>query len=351
VTHPVRPLSARATKYDVLLRVFLVLIFFMSATPSSGQRARQWTERENLGLKGPVRSVATTVTKINPDPRPKTRRKLHVEGRPDWEVFDLAGRQIEYASASTPEGVIAITRCTYRGDGSRVCKGSDGKQQESREQRTIFPDGSQETTYFLGSKVLSRQVTQFDEKGRAVAVRAYRSDGKLNSVELKLPNGDDESKIYDDSGTVVFDERTHTTDDQNRFDRWFYDSEGHLVWNLALSRDGELLSYWYKIGFKSKLSSSDSLGVCRPRLCVDYKFDEDGSGRLEKVVQHTEGEGNLEPDSEEHYNFDGILDERVEIKYVRDEHGNWTSRSVSVWDPDSNIMVEVEQDTRAIKYY
>jgi hypothetical protein len=123
------------------------------------------------------------------------------------------------------------------------------------------------------------------------------------------------------------------------------------------NRDGkldvacELLSYWYDIGYKPKQSASDSLGVCRPRLCVSYKFDDEGSGRMDKIVQHTPGKGNLEPDSEEHYNFDGVLDERVEIKYVRDDQGNWTARSVFVWDAPSNQMIEIERDTRTIEYY
>ena len=205
-------------------------------------------------------------------------------------------------------------------------------------------------TYFQDSKVESREVTQFDEKGEFARSRVYSNKGKLSSEELRLPNGDDESKIYDDRGVVVSDERTRNSDD-HRIERWFYDSEGHLMWNLAVSRDGDLLSYWYNLGFKPKLSSSDSLGTCRPRLCVDYKFDEKGSGRLEKVVEHTQGKGNLEPDNEEHYNFDGVLDERAEIKYTRDQYGNWTSRSVFVWAPDSNLMVEMERDTRIIEYY
>ena len=108
--------------------------------------------------------------------------------------------------------------------------------------------------------------------------------------------------------------------------------------------------YWYKAGYKPKLSSSDSLGVCRIGLCVSYKFDEQGSGRVERTLQHTSREGNLEPDSEEHYNFDGVLDEKAEIKYTRDVHGNWISRSVFVWDASSNRMIEVERDTRTIEY-
>ena len=291
------------------------------------------------------------VARPNPDPRPKTRRKLFVEGSPDWAVFDIEGRRVEFASASSPDGFEAISRCSFKADGTKVCNDSTGQHQESRDQRTILPDGSREVTYFLGSEVLSREVTQFDDKGAVIALKVYGRGGKLSSEELTPREGDTESKIYDEKGQVVLNERTRISQDETRFDRWSYDSEGRLVWHLALNGDGEVLSYFYDIGFKPKQSSSGSLGICRPRLCVDYKFDDEGSGHMEKVVQHTHGEGNLEPDSEEHHDFDGIVDERAEMKYVHDAYGNWTSRSVFLWDATSNQMVEVERDTRTIQYY
>ncbi len=329
----------------------MLLVSLAAAALSRGQEVQRWTERQNLGFNGPLRSVGTIVARPNSDPRSSARHKLFLDGHPDWAVFDLAGRRIEFASASNRESVIAVSKCSFEPSGSKVCTDTAGQQHESREQRTILPDGSREVTELQDSKVVSRQVTQFDEKGRSVGLKSYDAKGKLSSEESTLPNGDYEWKIYDGSGIVVSDERTRDSDDQNRIERWFYDSEGQLVWHLAISRDGDLLSYLYNIGFKAKLSSSDSLGICPPRLCVDYKFDEMGSGRLERTVQHTQGKGNLEPNSEEHYNLDGILDEKAEIKYTRDEHGNWTSRSVSVWDSSSNIMIEIERDTRTIEYY
>jgi len=345
------PSLSRTTADALALRATSVLVLFMATGLFRGQEVHQWSERENLGFKGPVRSVRTTVAGLNPDPRFDRPHKLFVEGYPDWTIFDPAGRRIAFVSGSSGENIIAVTKCTFEADGSKVCNDGAGQQQESRERRTILPDGSREVTYLHDSKVETREVTQFDQKGRPVASRVYSSNGKLSSEDLRLPNGDDESKIYDAGGVVISDERTRASNDLNRIDRSFYDSEGHLVWNLAISSDGDLLSYWYNIGFKPKVSSSGSLGTCRPQLCVDYKFDEQGSGHLEKVVQHTQGHGNLEPDSEEHYDLDGALDERAEIKYTRDEHGNWTSRSVFVWDSSSNLMVEIERDTRTIEYY
>lgn len=303
-----------------------------------------------MGFKGPVRSALTTVIRLNPDPRPERQRKLYPQGMPDWAVFDTQGRRAAFASTYSGSGIEAISSCIFSGNGIKTCTDTTGQHQQSREQETTLADGSREVTY-LGSKVQSREVTLFAEKGQAVGSRSYDGTGRLTSESSRLSNGDYEWKTYDSKDHEVSDEQTRASDDKTRFDRWSYDSDGRLVWHLALNGDGEVLSNWYQIGWKPKVSSSGSLGICRPRLCVDYKFDERGSGRMEKTVQHTQGEGNLEPDSEEHYNLDGILDERIEIKYTRDDHCNWTSRSVLVWDAISNQLIEIERGRRTIEYY
>lgn len=316
-----------------LIIVSLIFAYLIAAaTNSRGQEQQPWTERRNLGFKGPVRSVLTTVTRLNPDPRPPTHRNLAVLASADWAAFDVQGRRTESASAASAERIEVISKCTFRADGSEVCADSMGHTQKSRSQDAILSDGSHEKTYLLGSNVQSREVTHFDEKGQPKDSQNYDEGGRLISEDSVQPNGDEESKIYDHDGHIVSDQKTHVSDDRTRFDRWSYDAEGNLVWHLALTGEGELLSDWYKVGYKSKVSSSDSLGIVRPHLSVSYKFDEEGSGRLEKMVQHTSEDCNcnLEPDSEEHYNFDGMLDEKAEIKYVRDKNNNWTSRSVFV---------------------
>jgi hypothetical protein len=336
-----------------MFRRFLSLacLLALPGLASVAQQRQHWTERRNLGFEGPVRSALTTVLRPNPDPRSSARRKLMVEGNPDWAVFDTQGRRIEFASSSSRDRVEAISQCTFQTDGTMACTNGTGRTEETRRKEITLPDRSREITYFRNSSVDSREVTLFDEKGTAVGSRNYDKNGKLTSENLTLVNGDGEWKIYDEKGRTVLDQETRESEDKTRFDRWSYDSEGKLAWHLALNDDGQVVSYWYKIGYKPSLSSSDSLGICRPQLCVSYKFDDEGSGRMEKLVQHTSGMGNFEPDIEEHYDFDGTLDEKAEIKYVRDDHGNWTSRSVFVWDAASNQMIQVEQDTRTIEYY
>jgi hypothetical protein len=347
-----RPLPSSPTPSGSASPTALTIILLTIAHLAMAQDPRYPSERANLGFRGPVQSVLTTVMQLHPDPRPVGQRKLFARGiTPNWAYFDAQGRRTEFASISSASSIEAISTCTFSANGTKTCVDSAGKSQQSRERETTLPDGSIERTYFLGSKVQSREVTLVDESGGAVGSRNFDSEGKLTSEELKLPNGDDESKIYGPSGETVFDEVTRISDDKTRFDRWSYDRQARLTWNIALNENGDLLSDWYRVGYRPKVSSSDSLGICRPRLCVDYKFDEQGSGRLEKTVQHTPGQGNLEPDSEEHYNFDGALDERIEFHCVRDSYNNWTSRSIFIWDSATNQMVEVERDTRTIQYY
>jgi hypothetical protein len=190
------------------------------------------------------------------------------QANPDWAVFDLQGRRIEFASASSRDGFETISKCTFQADGTKVCTDSTGHTQETRREEAMLPDGTREVTYLRGAKVDSREVTRLDERGNAISSRNYNNSGRLTSEDSTLANGDDELKIYDENGHIVENCQTRQSNDKTRFDRWSYDSEGQLIWHLALNGDGELLSYWYKVGYKPTVSSSDSLGICRSGLCV-----------------------------------------------------------------------------------
>jgi hypothetical protein len=71
-----------------------------------------------------------------------------------------------------------------------------------------------------------------------------------------------------ENGRIVQNCQTRESNDKTRFDRWSYDSEGQLVWHLALK--SELLSYLYKVGHEPMVSSSGSLTICcRKAFCVE----------------------------------------------------------------------------------
>jgi hypothetical protein len=324
-----------------------------AASCAAAQDGGPWSERRNLGFKGPVRSVLTTAERPNPDPRPPAQRALFVPGGPEWFAFDSNGKRIEIALGSSGDQIVNISkRTSVKPDGTEVWTNSDGHTTESRKQEILLPDGSREVTYYANAEVTNRDLSRFDEKGRVVGFRSYDGKGNLTSEQSTVFSDAGEVntwKLYDHEGRIAVQARTESRDDPSRIDRWQYDGEGRLGWHVAVNGSGELLTHWYKPGYQPKLSSSDSLGICRPGECVSYKFDEEG--RLQKTVKHSGGKAYAEPDSEEHYNAAGDMDEKVEIQYTRDVHGNWTSRSVFIWDAVSNQMTEVERDSRKIEYY
>jgi len=152
-----------------------------SAWPLSRKKVRFGPERRNLGFDGPVRSALTIVARPNPDPRPKARRKLMVQGNPDWAAFDTKGRRIQFASNSSRDRVGAISTCTFKTDGTKVCTDGTGSTQETGKKETTLPDGSREVAYFRDSSVEYREVTRFDEKGNVIGSRNYDKNGNVTS--------------------------------------------------------------------------------------------------------------------------------------------------------------------------
>jgi hypothetical protein len=332
----------------LLFLLHLALLLYSSASAQEGQR---WTERRNMGLEGPVRSVLTTVLTVNPDPRPDGKRTLGSGPGAQWLVFDLEGSRVEQGTLANVKQVIEITRRTLKTDSKEVWTDSRGQTTESSKKETTLADGTHATEFFTNGKLVMRELKRTDESGRATSSHVYNEKNRLTSEESSSIDSEGETstfKTYDDNG-ISLHWVSRVSPDNDRFDRWEFDSEGRPAWNISINEYGELLSYWYAPGYRPRASTSDTLGICRPKLCVSYMFGDDG--KLAKTIQHTPGRGNLEPDSEEHYNGDGELEEKVEIKYQRDGHGNWTSRALFVWNPTTNQMIEVERDTRKIEYF
>lgn len=332
--------------------MFLVL----SASAGWAQAEHVWTDSENYGLRGAVKSVSTSVTFPNKDPRPVDQRKLVFPGgTADWAAFDKQGRRTQSPRNVSAQGYMDIATCSYPASGGKTCTDKAGVREESKSQQTTLPDGSKEIRYFNGDKFDSREVTRSDSAGRVTEFRTYDGEGRLISEQSTQFLSDSELstwKVYNQaSGRLVLHQQTRQPDDESRIERWAYDGEGNLVWHIALDTDGSVLSSWYKSGYVSEQSSSDSLGFCRPQLCVSYKFDEQGSGGMERTVQHYSGEDYQEPNSAEHFGFDGTLDAKAEFKYVRDSHENWIIRSLFIWDQQTNRMVETERTSRTIEYY
>ena len=338
----------------ILLLSHLVVALSLAGFSQTGEQ--QWTERGNHGFEGPVKSVLTSVESRNPDPRPPQKRTLGVGVGPQWIVFDPAGTPIEQGISSGANHIETSKR-TLKPDGTEVWTDSSGRSIESRKKETRFPDGTREVKYFTNSKLAMREVSLRDEQGRTLFIRTFDDQDHLSSEQSTKYDVDPEIttvKIYDEIGHVRLQEVTRVPHDPEWFDRSDRPSNRPRAWSLSEGKDGQSSISWYAPGYTPKFPSSDSLGFCRPKLCGSFKFDDSDkneSGEFEKLVQRTPGYGTLEPDNEEHYNSAGVMDEKLQVRYTHDSHGNWIERTLLVWDSSSKQMIEVERDSRTFEYY
>ena len=186
--------------------------------------------------------------------------------------------------------------------------------------------------------------------GWTIRSESFYEDGRLsNETDYAFldPIAFHESKSYAPDGTWQFHWKTRSDDPIDRLDFWQYDSSGRAVLTFTAIH-GELISKWQDPQWKQ--FSPPVVWTHNFHFSVTFGFSE--TGDLSRTVEHHEGrEQATEPDDALLFDGNGSLLEKIVYKYARDGHGNWTSRSVMVWDKGTNSMVEVQRDSRTLTYY
>jgi hypothetical protein len=307
----------------------------------------KWTDRTNLGFHGNVHTQLLVRRKIDPDLRDKQHRTLyHVAGTP-WLVFDPTGWITESGDVidGRPNHVANRQRDI---DGNDLGNSSDPEHGGHTETR--YSGNSREQLIFNGPDLAASSIEHYDDQHRLILSQNYDARGLIQSEETVQYEGStsiSDYKNYESSGEV----RSHWIDrvdqEEERFERSEYDPAGHMVSTITQVK-GELADHWRDPNWHKP---STSAGLCEHfKKTVSFRFAADGA--LEKQVQHHDGRyGNVEPDDTEQFDSSGNLLEKIEFKYERDGHGNWTTRSVLIWDRKSNRLIEVERDIRTLTYY
>src|SRR5262245_51026094 len=77
-----------------------------------------------------------------------------------------------------------------------------------------------------------------------------------------------------------------------------------------------------------------------------------GAGQLfTRISTYADMKRFFEPDTVERLDASGSVIDKIAFRYEHDAHGNWTTRVISVLDPVTNDLIEIECDTRTITYY
>jgi len=321
--------------------VALALSCYVLVAQDHGPNEEQ-NDRTNIGLQGPVHSSLIVTTQINPDPRePNDRHAYYFSGTP-WLVFDRNGWIIESAGQVIDGKPQSVTKQTRDKDGGVPESGLRTETQGNCERK--------ETKRYRNGKLESHEVETYFELGWSLHSESFYEDGKLSSetdYTFLAPIAFQESKLYTQDGKVALHWSSRTDDPIDRQDFWQYDPSGRTVMTFTAINQ-EVISKWRDPQWKQS-----SLPVILTRLShftTTVSFSE--TGELSRTVQHHEGRARAtEPDDTQVFDGNGALLDKIVYKYTRDGHGNWTSRSVSVWDKQTNSMVEVQRDSRTLTYY
>ncbi|HEX5434911.1 MAG TPA: hypothetical protein VFY05_11795, partial [Candidatus Angelobacter sp.] len=281
------------------------------------------------GFRGPIQTSKYTVRQLEKDPR--SQPKLPI-GRlqKGWIAFDESGQVSKEGDLDLGGKVEHLVRRYYSVDGQQnTTEVIDGQKITRYDQETVkSPDGAVEYRNMvngtLQAAVVARineartggETTVADPNGKTIIRTRWEQDGRTQTVESWGPDG-----------KFVLHSQVTTDDDGNVIESGRFDETGRLVSTMSFYQ-GELTSFWQDPECNCT-NTAAFLG--KDGSTIFYSTDK--AGTLYKEVQrHPGSSSNQELDQDELYDQNGELVEKIAYTYVRDEHGNWTTRTVSVLD-------------------
>ena len=305
------------------------------------------TTAEILAFHGPIHTQNTTTHQLEKDPR--SQPKLHIWNRQGWLVFDQSGRITEEGNLAGDGKITLQVRRHYSADGeqssSEIVDGE--KTTQMRLEKNVAADGSVETKTFANDKLVSTVLSKGDASHSWGDVTVQDGEGKtIGHSRSQKDAAGLTIQSNEKDGRFVIHNRRRVDQDGNTVETSMFDESGKLVSTMSF-RKGELTSFWQD----PDCNCANGAGFyAADGITVFYRTEK--GGVLYKEVQHHVGRRtNHEIDDAELYDQNGTLVEKIAYNYVRDAHGNWIKRTVSVLDLSTNSLVTVQEDTRDLTYY
>jgi hypothetical protein len=327
-----------------------------------------FTARSNYALHGNVHTFRVLKEDISPDPRQGQSKiaagpKLFIQEPGVWIAFSRDGELAGIGNVLSPDGVpLQPTREKRVVEGSKtiVTSGTPNDPNAFRREEIYGADGqlTDQFAYERG-KLVSHQIHRREGDGDWSEDFVYDGNGALSthSIERTDSHGRNiESMVFDRNRLILHQRDTYAESDDSDDDcalisRSWYDAKGSMFREITL-RNRVATSWWQKPGCGEICSTqSDGVGLNMPfDRTVSYYFERDGS--VLTTIEHHEGRyGNIDNDEVELLDAQSRLLEKIGYKYVRDSHGNWTSRIASILNVATGEMVDVRVDKRDLTYY
>jgi hypothetical protein len=324
-----------------------------------------------------VHTLLTKTQQLSADPRPNSHpiegnahmslsRLSAMGGSPTWLSFDENGRLVEQGTVSPDAKFASLTRTEGN---TSVTTVKLPNQTETVERRTVTSNGASSMDVYRNGQLTEKMESAARNSGSSSSNGKSAFDRKTYDAQGNLLSESSTETVIEREGKNRTITRTarHVTDRENgnnedrkiidRFDAGHeltehteYDAGGTMICSFRFS--GTRLAY-------SMISSETK------RPCIASVFSREESKRYQFALYPNGGAGELsteiwtftdmqrimEPESIERLDASGSVIDKISFRYERDPQGNWTTRAVSVLDPATNQLVDIQRDTRTITYY
>lgn len=308
---------------------------------------KKWTDAENLGFAGPVKSVTTTHQTFMPQPtQPGGPTIIYPLFCEDCE-FDRNGNKVSAGNGRDRQRRILDAQ-------GRVEEETTENEQGEVTWRDLYtngPEGKVECETYMNGKLFHTATFRYDGRGNEIESNVFKPDGTLDSRTWRTydERGNEIESVTEGPGDIYYD-----------VVETYNPKTGSLESFTSLNRDGSMrlsfrandstvLSYWQQPGdtrtYGSDVCFADDDGT--ERECREYKSD--GTYATTHFTFTDKSKRNpvkvtlCDPDHE--------LVLEADYDYEMDGYGNWTKRTVRVRTQESGERKLFEKDARTFTYH
>jgi hypothetical protein len=314
---------------------------------------KKWTQAENMGFAGHIKTVSTTYQTFMQQPTtPDGHAIIYSLSCGECE-FDREGNQVKSGWMDNGHFNGNVEHKILDGLGrvqERISENEKGEVM-SRHVYTYGPVGKTQDDSFVNGKLFKSMTFTSDSRGNEIESNSYKPDGSLESHHESTFDepGNELESVSEGPGDIYYD-----------VVRTYNPQTGHMESFTSLNLDGSMrlwfrvhddtmLSYWQQPGdehtYGSGICFADENGT--ERDCREYKWD--GTYTTAHYVFTDKTKRN--PVKATIYGTDHQVVMEADYEYELDAFGNWTKRTVWVQAGESGQRQLLEKDARTLTYY
>ncbi len=334
----------------------LSMSLLLAAYAAPAQEERH-TEAQQDGLLGPVKSVATTITRSPVKWAQPGGPALVLLASCRYCAYDPDGTRIKFGQIV--DGNFSGDLISLRSDGDGNVTGRSVTSTFTGQVVRVEVDGpfgkTQETDYIqTPDNTYFQQIISYDQYGHMHDWLSLDSNGKQlsHTVTNRLKDGTlTEQSTWDKNGELSYQ---HFYDPETDLDRFILFDESGAVKLTRTFAHGKVISFWEQPGpprdheqFGEKFTEPKGDG----NVDVFHCPSEGKCDRTRVHYEYLDPAKKRNPTSAEWRDADGKLLYAAYCEYEIDSAGNWTHRKVWVYPSGQGDRALYEEDARTITYW